>query len=146
MSANRSVPLEIFEQALLRWSDAPNSGSHEEFVEVLRSHISEIVIRCTLKVADDTEVYLIGKHYKGHGRVRSSRKEGKSFILRIVIDENLVLRCGSDLDPGVLAVEDFLTEAQEEEILKDVEKETQRSGFHRGPTLATSDSKRQTRS
>jgi hypothetical protein len=127
MAVNRSVPPEILEQALLRWSQDSSSPLHEEFVEVLRSHVAEVAIRCTLKVGENTEVYLIGKHYRGHGTVRSCRKHENSFILKIVIDENLVLRCGSDLDPGVLAVEDFLTEAQEEEILKKIEKEAQRN-------------------
>ena len=53
--------------------------------------------------------------------VSSCRQEDRSFILTIQIDDSSLFRHNSDLDPGIFAVEDFLTEQQEAEILKDWE-------------------------
>jgi hypothetical protein len=129
MSLRKSIPPGHSEQVLLRWSDAANSRSHAEFVHVIQAHLTEAVIRCNLKVRGNTPVYLVGKHYTVNGIVRSCRKAGSSYIVRIAIDENLKLRDGSEADPGVFVVEDFLTEEQEAKILKDFERDTPRKAI-----------------
>jgi len=122
MSVHRSISRGVPNQALLCWSEAPYSFSREEFVQVLESHLSEAVIKSALKVSEETNVTLIGKDYTGIGIVKSCRKDGESFILTIRMEEDQsnVPRCG-DVDPGVLTVDNFLTEEQEAKILDDLE-------------------------
>ena len=91
---------------------------------MIRARVSEAVIRCTVQVRKDTPVNLIGKRYTANGVVLSCRRDGNSFILRIHIDENLTLRYGEEVDPGVLTVEGFLTEEEEAKILKELEEDT----------------------
>ena len=112
------------EQLLLRWSETPNSQSREELVQIIEADLSEAVLRSALEVSEKTRVYLIGKQYTGNGIVRSCRCEGSSFILTIVIgNENIPRPPRSEIDPGVLAVEEFLTEEQERKILEEFEAE-----------------------
>lgn len=123
------MPPELPEEVLLRWSETPESPSVEELVELLQTRVREAVIRSTRKVREATRVYLIGKHYMGNGVVRSCRPEGNAFILNIVINEKVMVHYASELDPGVLTVEDFLTEEQEAQILQDLEKDTPRNAI-----------------
>jgi hypothetical protein len=109
------------DQALLCWSEAPNSPSREEFVQVLETHLSEAVIKSSRKVDEKTKVTLIGKDYTGIGIVKSCRSEGKKFIITIRIDEPGP-RTGTapKPDPGVLIVDDFVSEEEEAKILGDL--------------------------
>jgi hypothetical protein len=109
------------DQALLCWSEAPNSPSREEFVQVLESHLSEAVIKSSRKVDEKTKVTLIGKDYTGIGIVKSCRSEGKNFIMTIRIDEPGP-RTGTTakLDPGVLIIDDWVSEEEEAKILEDL--------------------------
>jgi hypothetical protein len=114
-------------QALLCWSEAPHSPSREEFVQVLESHLSEAVIQSARRVSEETKVRLIGKDYTGIGIVKSCRKEGHSFILNIWIgDEESSLPPFPAKDPGILSVENFLTEEEEAKILEELEDWTSR--------------------
>ena len=72
-----------------------------------------------VKHIDESRLYIekIRQQYTGNGIVHSCRKDDKSFILTIQIDEDSLFRHRSELDPGIFAVEDFLTEQQEAEIL-----------------------------
>src|SRR6201996_448906 len=105
------------DQLLLRWSDDMNSSSHEEFVDVLSRQLSKIVVRSTYQVAQDTPVFLAGRKYSANGRAGSCERAASSFILGILIDHESHVQLESDWDPGVLSVDDFLTEEQEAEIL-----------------------------
>jgi len=115
------------DQALLCWSEAPNSPSREEFVQVLETHLSEAVIKSTLKVNEKTKVTLIGKDYTGIGIVRSCRGDGKNFIVTIGIGEE-GMRTGpvGKPDPSVLVIDEFITEEQESKILQDLADSVQR--------------------
>lgn len=116
-----SILSEDSERVLLRWSEAPNAPSSEEFVHLIEARPSEAVIRSARKVLEKVRVYLVGRQYRGAGVVHSCRREGNSFILTIVITDNSSTEHRSDLDPGIFSVDDFLTEEQEALILKDLE-------------------------
>jgi hypothetical protein len=110
------------DQALLCWSEAPNSLSREEFVQVLETHLSEAIIKSNLKVDEKTKVTLIGKDYTGIGIVRACRKDGKNFIMTIGMEAGRTgLARAEQPDPSVLVIDDFLTEEQESQILNDLE-------------------------
>jgi|ERR1700728_3455473 hypothetical protein len=109
------------DQALLCWSEAPNSPSREEFVQVLETHLSEAIIKSNLKVDEKTKVTLIGKDYTGIGIVRACRRDGKNFIVTIGMGEERTGPApGIERDPSVLVVDDFITEEQEAKILNDL--------------------------
>jgi hypothetical protein len=119
MSQDRSHSTGQTGQALLCWSDAPNSPVREEFVQILQAQATETVIRCSLKVAEETKVTLIGKDYTGIGIVKSCRRDGETFILNIGLTEDSMLaELPLTADPGALVVDDFITEEQETKILE----------------------------
>jgi hypothetical protein len=104
------------DQLLLRWSENPALPLREEQVEVVRFCLSESVIRSALRISENTQVYIIGKHYTGSGIVRSCHQEGEGFLLTIYV--------GMEADPGVFAVDDFLTEEEEFRILEGLDLDT----------------------
>ena len=130
MSVPAPIQIEGSEKVLLRWSEAANSTLREEFVELIDSHPAEALIRCSPKLKKDTQVYLVADRCKMSGIVTSSRKEGNSFSVRIVMNENLTPQHGSELDPGILAVDDFLTDEEEAKILKDLEEDAVQHDFN----------------
>jgi hypothetical protein len=127
-----TAALECSGQMLLLWSDEPNSASQKELVDLLEARFEEVVIRSARKVRETTQVYLMGEQYTGTGIVRTFRKDDNSFILTIHVDEASPFRHNSELDPGVFAVDDFLTEQQEAEILRDLGND-----IHIAPSCAT---------
>ena len=116
VSATTAAP-ECSGQMLLLWCDEANSASLKQPVDLLEIRLEEVITRSVRKIREGTQVYLMGKQYTGIGIVHSCRKDDKSFILTIQIDEDSLFRHKSELDPGIFAVEDFLTEQQEAEIL-----------------------------
>ncbi len=110
-------------QVLLRWSDNPKAPSQEEPVELIKADGSEPVLRSARAITEMTKVYLIQEENTRIGIVHSCRQQGNSYILTIRINDSPVLEAGSEVDPGILAVDDFLTEEQEAEILRDLEKQ-----------------------
>lgn len=121
MSLTSSVFQGDPERVLLRWSEAPNLPSREEPVQIIWAHEEEALIRSASKLVENTQVYLITQLRTEDGIVRSCRKEGSSFILRIAIAANITN--GFEFDPGVFVIDDFLTEEQEAQILEDLENE-----------------------
>lgn len=102
---------------LLCWSESSNSAFHEHVVEVISSQATETVIRSPICVREKTAVLLLGT--KSSGIVRSCHKEGNVFILTISAKEEInIFSSGSQRDPGPIAVESFLSEEQEAELLK----------------------------
>ncbi len=102
---------------LLRWSETCNSAFHEHFVEVISCQQRETVIRSPISVQEHTAVLL--PEMRSSGIVRSCHKEGSVFILTISVkDEINRFSSGSQRDPGLIGVDEFLSEAQEEELLK----------------------------
>jgi hypothetical protein len=86
--------------------------------QVVETHASEAVIRCGLQLSEKTKVYLMGDKFTRTGIVRACRPEGAHFLLTIrAIGNDLPALAGSVFDPGIRAVEDFLTEEQEQKIL-----------------------------
>ena len=93
---------------------------------MLETHFSEATICSSLKIGEDTQVSLIGTYYSETGTVRSCRPEGGKFIVTIGIrpdNPSPSRSCG--IDPGVFAIENFLTEEQERQILDELDKELQ---------------------
>jgi hypothetical protein len=110
------------DQALLCWSETPNCPSREEFVQVLETNLSEAVIKSALKVSEKTKVTLIGKDYTGIGIVRGCQKDGKNFILTILMgDESTRTSFASPPDPSVLVIDEFISEEQESQILDNLD-------------------------
>jgi hypothetical protein len=118
MAATITGQVENSDQSLLRWSEDPASPLREEQVEVVRFCLSESVIRSALRIRENTSVYIIGKHYTGNGIVRSCREEGEGFLLTIRVE--------TEHDPGIFAVDDFLTEEEESRILEGLDLDTMR--------------------
>ncbi len=105
-------------QCFLRWSDGPELPVREEPVEVVGVSSSEPLIRSALMVIEETKVFLIGSGYSGNGIVRSCQKEGNSFLLTIGINtESMQPELPTAYDPGLFAIDDFLTEEDEDKIL-----------------------------
>jgi len=103
----------------LRWSDYPELPIREEPVEVIGLDTFQSVIRSNLRINEKTQVYLIGEAYTGNGIVRSCQQEGTGFLLTIAMNvEASLSELRPERDPGVLAVEDFLTEEEEAKILE----------------------------
>jgi hypothetical protein len=113
---------------LLRWSDVPGGNPREESVQVVDAHLSEAVVSSPIEFVSETPVNLVGFGHIEKGVVRFCRAEGAKFILTISLHPNhphpLVL---SERDPGVFAVENFITEEQELLILQELEEELSRA-------------------
>jgi len=113
----------LSQTVLLRWCDRPGSPSHEQMVEIIQSRHSEAVIRSFLNFDAETEVHLIGKNYSANGIVRSSFLEGPSFVVTITMHDRLSSTDPAPRDPGLFAVENFLTKEAEDRILDEFDNE-----------------------
>lgn len=120
MSAS-SCSLDGPDRLLLRWSEDAFSPSREELVEMVEVRVSEAVICSSLRVLEKTEVFLIGKYSTDSGVVRSCRPFKGKFILTILI--NSQTPNPPNVDPGVLLVDSFMTEDQEQAILDEIDNE-----------------------
>lgn len=129
MSVGAGLSPEGSGELVLRWSEAPDSPSSEQIVQVIQSNVHEAVIRSACRVREGTQVRLVGKKYTGDGVVRSCREEGKSFILRIAVGADVMIPYVSDRDPGALVIDEFLTAEQEAKILEDLEKDAPREAI-----------------
>jgi hypothetical protein len=115
MSVSASALIQGSGHLLLRWSDT--SISHEEFVEVVTRQPTKIVVRSVFEVAENTRVYLTGTQYSVDGVARTCQKDANSFLVVIEVEQESSVQTRFDWDPGIIAVESFLTEEQEAEIL-----------------------------
>jgi hypothetical protein len=118
--------LEDPDQVLLSWSDSPSSPKNQELGQLITVRASDAVIRSAAPIMVNTTVRVTGKHYTGNGIVTSCRKEESGYILTLTESHDIPFQ-GSKRDPGVVAVENFLTEEQEAQILKELKNETLRS-------------------
>ena len=117
VSTSTSSPFKNSDQVLLRWSER-NSPRREVIVQVVETHASEAVIRCGLQLSEKTKVYLMGDKFTRTGIVRACRSDGAHFLLTIrATTDDVHTSVASVFDPGIRAVEDFLTEEQEQKIL-----------------------------
>jgi hypothetical protein len=127
MSARSSNPSDDSDKLLLRWSEGPHSPSREEFVQILEARVSEAVISTALRVDEKTKVYLIGKNSTESGIVLSCQPLGKNFIITILINsESPHPPSGPEIDPGILLVDSFMSEEDEQRILDQVDEEIDR--------------------
>ena len=124
MSACGGICSDDSDRVLLRWSDSPNSTFREEIVQILTSGFSEAVVCSSLKIREETRVSLIGNFYSEFGTVRSCRPEGGKFVVTIRIKPE-ASTLGYRVDPGVFAINDFLTEEDELRILEELDQELQ---------------------
>ena len=117
MSSGTSSPSKIIGQAVLRWSE-PDGPFCEIPVQLIEAHASKALIRCEQQLSKKTKVYLMGEKITRFGTVRSCRTDRGAFLLTIASSgDDFTCKPASRLDQGVLAVEDFLTEEQEQQIL-----------------------------
>jgi hypothetical protein len=126
MSVAGGDALEDPDQVLLSWSDSPGSPKKQERGQIITVHTSDAVIRSAAPIMVNTTVRVTGTHYTGNGIVTSCRKEASEYILTLTESDDLPFK-GSKRDPGVVAVENFLTEEQEAQILNELKNETLRS-------------------
>ena len=111
---------------LLRWYEG-NNLPKQEFVLLIENDESQVVLSSPSELGESTDVHLIGKNYSLNGIVRSCRAEGGRFFVKVCISSEAspLFSPGSDRDPGVLIVDDFLTEEQESQILNEIAQELQ---------------------
>lgn len=123
MSATSSSLLPQPGRAVLRWSENSSSPSREEPVDILRALPSETLIRSALQVNEKTRVYLIKNGYTRIGIVKSCFADSGVFLMEIDIasSDSLTRQDAFPPDPGVLAVDSFLTEEEEEQILSNLD-------------------------
>lgn len=115
----------------LFWSDPKDAVLREQLVEIVESGLSEAVLRSDCKIPENTKVRLAGNEYRGDWTVRSCRKEGRQFQLTVCVGEKLPPGNGkAAFDPGIFAVEGFLTEEQEAEVLKNLEDDEGPAGLN----------------
>ena len=109
---------EKVQKFFLRWSAGYNAAYREEIVDFIRSSHSRWTFRCNVLILERTPVYLTGDFYMGNGIIQSCCQEGLSFILNITMtDESTYLPPRQQFDPGLLSVDNFLTEEEEAKIL-----------------------------
>ena len=85
---------------------------------MIKLQASESFVRSGLWVPEETRVFLTGKDYTGNGIVRFCQEEGNSFVLTIhIVSEYTTPDLLPEYDPGLLAVDEFLTEEEEAKIL-----------------------------
>ena len=132
MSAGSSRFSDRPTRVVLRWFDHPGLPYLEESVEVLETRFAETVVCASREIPTETAVLLDGLHYKESGVVRFCRADGDRFVVTISIGvDSRFDSMNAEMDPGVIAVENFLTEEQELKILKDLEDELSRFSFAR---------------
>jgi hypothetical protein len=113
------------EQVVLRWREGPALAAREAEGEVLEARLREAVIRCSLQINEQTEVQILAGSYRETGVVRSCRaEENDGFVLSIRITSAPELEAPHfERDPGMLAVESFLTDEQADKILEELDLE-----------------------
>ncbi len=122
MSQDFSASAGAWDRVLLCWSDTPQSPLRRELANILETRSAEAILSTSFKIPENTAVQLSGTNYTGQGVVRSCRAESGSFVLTVSIGSETPAALREwDLDPGVLVVDDFLTEEEEAELLKDFE-------------------------
>jgi len=103
----------------LRWSEQKGGSLREELVDILEEHVPQWIIRSAREVNANTPVHLTGENYSGDGIVQSCKQENFGFVITIFMNENEAFaESKAGRDPGVFAIEEFLTEEEEAKILE----------------------------
>lgn len=108
--------------AVLRWLEGPQAQPREELVEVIKDQVSQTIVRSSLRLNRETVVTLVGKDYTEQGVVQCCQSEDTWFLLTLV-NKLPDREAGFLPDPGVFAVDGFLTEEQEAAILREIDDE-----------------------
>jgi hypothetical protein len=102
---------------ILRWSETCDPTFHEHSVELISSYREKTVLRSPVSLQEHTAVLL--PENEAGGIVQSCYQEGGAFILTISSKDEINMSSSEpQRDPGALAVDDFLSEDQEAELLK----------------------------
>ncbi|HEY3937404.1 MAG TPA: hypothetical protein VGL97_08235 [Bryobacteraceae bacterium] len=120
--------LEKPKQVLLSWSESLDSPKKQEIGQIISIRGADAVIRIAVPIVVGTTVLVTGKYYTGNGIVQSYRKEFETFILTLSKSDDIPFK-GSKRDPGMVVVDNFLTEDEEAQILKDLKNETMRAAL-----------------
>lgn len=109
--------------AVLRWSEIPGGPAREENVAIVTAHRTEAVVACALPIPEETTVALIGNFHVDSGVVCSCEADGTRFLvtLRIAPHETTMTTA---YDPGILAVDNFISPEAEDAILREIELES----------------------
>lgn len=107
----------------LRWSDSSVAPALETVVELVDPDNAEPIVRAPLRIVEETPVTLLADGYMVNGIVRFCRADKESYLIAVaaceISEDHLV---PVDVrDPGVLAVDDFLTEEEEAKILESLQ-------------------------
>ena len=121
---------------LVRWSDHPGQTDQEESGLIIGEGLHSVTVRIVKPLCEATRVSVRADSSPENGIVKSCLPEGSQYLVLIELDYEEMLRVGPEhIDPGVFAMESFLSEEQEQKILDSLgdfsEEET--SAFEQGP-------------
>lgn len=118
MASNSNENSDAEERNFVRWSEPVGGVVREESVVILSENPSETTIRAVTGLREKTPVYIRGHTNSGNGIVESCIREGDDY--RVVIQlssEEMLTTNYPQIDPGVFALDNFLTEEEESKIL-----------------------------
>jgi hypothetical protein len=118
MSAHNN-PLSNSHLGILSWEKTESSKSGELRVEVLTVYKASATLCSPVSLRRKMPLRVMCQEYSGRAIVRTCRRSSRGFIARVhLLEGNANARCAvPGFDPGVLAVEGFITEEQEEALL-----------------------------
>lgn len=113
-----------YDQVLLRWREGPSQTAREAHAAMLTMRLREAVVSCGLPFDEHTEVQIIAAGYRESGVIHSCHEEAGHFILSIwITSAPLLENSGFRRDPGVFAIEDFITEEEADKLLDELDRE-----------------------
>ena len=120
----------------LRWLDPDSFCSHEQAVQVLQADEYQVVISAPVSLNRSTRVSLKVGNDSEPGTVISCCPDQELFVLVIQMLPSVHFPDHvAERDPGLLVVDDFLSEEQERLLLEEIEQEWGNPGSN---TRATS--------
>jgi len=92
-------------------------------VEIVDEDDSEPILRVPLKIGEETPVTLLARNYMVNGIVRFCRPDRNSYLITVATNDFSGERFDNAhfRDPGVLVLDDFLTEEEEQKILESLQ-------------------------
>jgi hypothetical protein len=121
-STSPSIP-PVSDRIILRWFENPSAPAIELPVEVVDADHSELILRVSLKIGEQTPVTLLAKDYMVNGIVGLCRPDRNMYLITVATDDVSVeqVEGARFRDPGALVVDDFLTEEEEAKILESLQ-------------------------
>lgn len=103
----------------VRWYNPQCAGYQEDSVEIFLESTIEATIWTVNRLVTGSSVYIKTDSYSGNGIVSHSKPEEKGYQVVIRLDcENVLSPQLPPFDPGVLALDGFLTEEEENKIFE----------------------------